>query len=63
MARDGTLVAIAIPQGDRLAPDKVFADASVADVRSRLPAADADLATELDPPPEVDPDPATPDDD
>jgi tRNA pseudouridine55 synthase len=63
MARDGTLVAIAIPRGDRLAPDKVFANASVADWRPRLPAADADLATELDPPPEVDPDPATPDDD
>jgi tRNA pseudouridine55 synthase len=63
MARDGTLVAIAIPRGDRLAPDKVFATAVVGDGRSRTQAADADLATELDPPPDVDPDPASPDDD
>jgi tRNA pseudouridine55 synthase len=62
MARDGTLIAIAVPHGDRLAPDKVFAGPSGVDRRSRPPAADADLAMELDPPPEIDPDPATPDD-
>jgi tRNA pseudouridine55 synthase len=62
MARDGSLVAIAVPRGDRLAPDKVFA--SVTDGTSGRPlGANAMLATELDPPVEVDPDPATPDDD
>jgi tRNA pseudouridine55 synthase len=62
MARDGTLVAIAVPRGGRLAPDKVFATVAPGDVNHRPTAADADLAAELDPPPEVDPDPATPDD-
>jgi tRNA pseudouridine55 synthase len=61
MARDGTLVAIAVPRGDRLAPDKVFTSTDVSGGSTRPPAADADLATELDPPPDVDPDPATPD--
>jgi tRNA pseudouridine55 synthase len=63
MARDGTLVAIAVPRAGRLAPDKVFASLVPGDRDPRPVAADAAFATELDPPPEVDPDPATPDDD
>jgi tRNA pseudouridine55 synthase len=63
MARDGTLVAIAVPRGHLLAPDKVFAGVPSANGAKRPPAADADLASELDPPPHVDPDPASPDDD
>ena len=61
MARDGTLVAIAVPHGDRLAPDKVFASVEPGDGVVRPQAAEAALATELDPPTEVDPDPASPD--
>ena len=61
MARDGSLVAIAVPRNGRLAPDKVFVLSS-GDAVARPAAAAADLAPELDPPPDVDPDPATPDD-
>jgi tRNA pseudouridine55 synthase len=72
MARDGTLVAIATPRGGRLAPDKVFATIGRRDGDPRTPshprnqrpqAADADFASEFDPPTSVDPDPASPDDD
>jgi tRNA pseudouridine55 synthase len=61
VARDGSLVAIAVPMGDRLAPDKVFA--SVGGNPGGPIGAGAILATELDPPEAVDPDPASPDDD
>jgi len=61
MAPDGTLVGIGTPHGERIAPDKVFAKPETGTERLPL-TADALLAAELDPPPEVDPDPATPDD-
>jgi tRNA pseudouridine55 synthase len=62
MARDGSLVAIARIRGERVAPDKVFLLPASTAGGSRPPTADAALATELDPPQDVDPDPATPDD-
>ena len=63
IGRDGALVAIAAPRGERLAPDKVFIAATAAGGLGAAPqTADAEVAAELDPPPDVDPDPASPDD-
>jgi tRNA pseudouridine55 synthase len=57
----GALIAIAKLENGRFAPDKVFVDARRAQPLSREDVAEADAA-ELDPPTDVDPDPATPDD-
>ncbi len=60
LAPDGTLVAIAAVRAGRLAPDKVFVDPpGREDAAEEIDAADA---AELDPPTDIDPDFASPDD-
>jgi len=59
--RGGRLIAVALVQNGRLAPDKVFVDPPDVAARSRLDIAAA-TAAELDPSTDVDPDPASPDD-
>jgi tRNA pseudouridine55 synthase len=58
----GVLVAIAAARAGRLAPDKVFTDVPAPPVRADAIDPDANLAAELDPPEQIDPDPASPDD-
>jgi len=57
----GRLIAVAVMRNGRLAPDKVFVDLPEAHGHPALDI-EAAAAAELDPPTDVDPDPASPDD-
>jgi len=63
---EGRLAAIAVVRDGRLAPEKVFLEPAAPDAPvgdPPLPLVEAALLAERDPDPELDPDPASPDDD